>query len=36
MSGANEQGWRNKTKAFVTEVWKDPNSTNFNIKIKYY
>jgi hypothetical protein len=36
MSGANEQGWRNKTKAFVTEVYKDPNSTNFNIKIKYY
>jgi len=36
MSGANEQGWRNKTKGFVTEVYADPNSTNFNIKIKYY
>lgn len=36
MTGANDQGWRNKTKAFVSEVWKDPNSTNFNIKIKYY
>lgn len=36
MTGVNEQGWRNKTKAFVTEVYQDPNSTNFNIKIKYY
>jgi len=36
MTGANQQGWRNKTKAFVTEVNADPNSTDFNIKIKYY
>jgi hypothetical protein len=36
LSGTNEQGWRNKTKAFITEVYQDPNSTNFNIKIKYY
>ena len=36
MSGQNEQGWRNKTKAFVTEVYEDPNSINFNVKIKYY
>ena len=36
ITGANEQGWRNKTKAFVTEVNADPNSTNFNVKIKYY
>lgn len=36
MTGQNEQGWRNKTKAFVTEVYKDPNSINFNVKIKYY
>jgi len=33
---AKSQGWRNKTKAFVSEVYKDPGSTNFNIKIKYY
>lgn len=32
----NTQGWRNKTKAFVSEVYKDPNSINLNIKIKYY
>jgi hypothetical protein len=36
LTGSNEQGWRNKTKAFVTEVYADPNSTNINIKIKYY
>lgn len=33
---ANTEGWRNKTKAFVVDTWKDPNSTNFNIEIKYY
>lgn len=32
----NEQGWRNKTRGFITEVHKEPNSTNFNVKIKYY
>ena len=32
----NEEGWRNKTKGFVTDVWKDPNSTDFFIEIKYY
>lgn len=36
MRGANTEGWRNKTKAFVVDVWKEPNSTNFNIEIKYY
>lgn len=30
------EGWRNKTKGFVVGTWKDPNSTNFNIEIKYY
>ena len=33
---ANELGWRNKTKAFVADVYKVPNTTNFNILIKYY
>jgi len=32
----NQQGWRNKTKAFVADVWKVPNKTNFLIFIKYY
>jgi len=32
----NSNGWRNKTKGFVTDVWKDPNSTDFIIEIKYY
>lgn len=36
MSGANKEGWRNKTKAFVTDVYKEPNSINFNIRISYY
>lgn len=34
--GQNEQGFRNKTRAFVSNVWKDPNSWNFEIEIKYY
>lgn len=33
---SNTQGWRNKTKGFVTDIWEDPNSTNFKIQIKYY
>ncbi|MEM7085539.1 MAG: hypothetical protein AAF489_05110 [Bacteroidota bacterium] len=33
---ANSNGWRNKTKGYVTDVWKDPKSTNYVIKIKYY
>jgi hypothetical protein len=36
MSGANTEGWRNKTKAFVVDTWKDPNSINYNIEIRYY
>ena len=32
----NEQGFRNKTKAYVADVWDDPNSTNIEIFIKYY
>lgn len=36
MSGTNTAGWRNKTKAFVVDTWKNPNKTNFNIEIKYY
>jgi len=32
----NEEGWRNKTKAFVAEAWKDPKSTDFRIFVKYY
>jgi len=35
-SGTNEQGFRNKTRAFVSNVWKDPGSINFEIEIKYY
>lgn len=34
--GKNMNGWRNKTKGFVTDVWKDPNSADFIIEIKYY
>jgi hypothetical protein len=30
------QGWRNKTKGFVTAIWKDPKTTDFKIQIKYY
>jgi len=30
------QGWRNKTKGFVTAIWKDPKTTEFKIEIKYY
>ena len=30
------QGWRNKTKGFVTATWEDPKSTNFKIQMKYY
>ena len=33
---ANSNGWRNKTKGFVTDVWKDPKSSDYLIKIKYY
>lgn len=33
---AKSQGWRNKTKGFVTATWKDPKTTNFKIQIKYY
>ena len=36
MRGPNTEGWRNKTKAFVVDTWKEPNKTNFNIEIKYY
>jgi len=36
MRGGITEGWRNKTKAFVVDTWKDPNRTNFNIEIKYY
>jgi hypothetical protein len=32
----NSQGWRNKTKGFVTDVWKKPGSNEFIIEIKYY
>lgn len=32
----NEYGFRNKTRAFVSNVWKNPNSWNFEIEIKYY
>lgn len=32
----NEQGFRNKTKAYIADVWDDPNSTNIEIFIKYY
>lgn len=35
-TNANELGWRNKTKAFVADVYKVPGTTNFNILIKYY
>jgi len=31
-----EFGWRIGTKAFVVDTWDDPNSTNYEIKIKYY
>ncbi len=34
--GRNEQGFRNKTRAYVAKVWDDPNTTNFEIFIKYY
>ncbi len=34
--GANTEGWRNKTKAFVVNTWKDPDKTDYNIEIKYY
>lgn len=33
---AKYQGWRNKTKGFVTAIWEDPNSSEFKIEIKYY
>jgi len=36
LSKKNPLGWRNKTKAFVTEVWKNPKSTDFRILVKYY
>ncbi len=32
----NTQGWRNKTKAYVADIWLDPNSINFEILIRYY
>jgi len=32
----NSQGWRNKTKGFVTAVWEKPGSNEFIIEIKYY
>lgn len=33
---ANEQGFRNKTKAVVVDVYKEEGNSNFNIKIWYY
>ncbi|NND52465.1 MAG: hypothetical protein HKN54_08660 [Flavobacteriaceae bacterium] len=35
-SGPNELGFRNKTKAFVSNTWEDPNSARYEIYIKYY
>ena len=32
----NDQGFRNKTKAYVVNIWEDPGSARFEIYIKYY
>lgn len=32
----NDQGWRNKTKAFVVDTYKEEGITNFHIEIRYY
>lgn len=31
-----EAGWRPGSKGYITEIYKDPDKTDFNIKIKYY
>ncbi|WP_033955899.1 hypothetical protein [Psychroserpens jangbogonensis] len=33
---SNDQGFRNKTKAVVVDVYKETGNTNFNVKIWYY
>lgn len=32
----NEQGFRNRTKAIIVDTYKNPDKTNYNVKIKYY
>ncbi|MEM7187682.1 MAG: hypothetical protein AAF466_13595 [Bacteroidota bacterium] len=35
-SSTNMHGWRNKTKGYVTDVWKKPGTSELIIEIKYY